>query len=157
MISLLSLSIFLKYSPEDKVDAKEDLFAGVYYAADVYTLTARSVRDKEKRMLENRMKWVLTGEDEHWKDSEAIGTEAAATKKIQDAQKRLEGTTRIKKRKGKRSNFYKRPNRWSALKNSTSVMEIDSNHNSDESFNYADDEGEDQDVDMEGEDADGKV
>ena len=50
----------------DKVNAKEDLFDGVCYAADVYTLTARSVRDKEKRMLENRMKWVLTGEDEHW-------------------------------------------------------------------------------------------
>ena len=42
-----------------------------------------------------------------------------------------------------------------ALQNSRSDMEVDSDHNPDESFNYADDEG--QDVDMEGEDADGKV
>jgi hypothetical protein len=30
-----------------------------------------------------------------------------------------------KKRKGKRSNFYKRPNRWRALENSKSDMEVD--------------------------------
>ena len=51
-----------------------------------------------------------------------------------------------KRRKGKRSNFYKRPNRWRALENSKSDK-IDSEHNPDESSNYADDE--DQDVDME--------
>ena len=69
----------------------------------------------------------------------------------------MKGTTRIKKRKGKRSNFKQRPNRWRGLENSKSVMDIDSAHNPDESFNDADDEGEDQDVDMESEDADGKV
>ena len=41
------------------------------------------------------------------------------------AQKKMMGTTRIKKRKGKRSNFYKRPNRWRALENSRSDMEVD--------------------------------
>jgi hypothetical protein len=59
--------------------------------------------------------------------------------KIEDFQKKMLGTTRTKKRKGKRRNFYKRPNRWRALENSRSDMEIDSNHNPDESFNDADD------------------
>ena len=74
----------------------------------------------------------------------------------------MKGTTRIKKRKGKSSNFFKRPDkrfteaRMRARLNSKSDK-IDSNHNPDESFNYADDEEEDQDVDMEDEDADGKV
>ena len=93
------------------------------------------------------MKWVLTGEDEHWKDSEAIGTEAAATKKIQDAQKRLEGTTRIKKRKGKSSNFYKRPDKTkTARRKALQKSKIEKDHNPDEAPNDADDEG--QDVDM---------
>ena len=35
----------------------------VYYAADVYSLNKRFVAGEEKRRLENRMKWVLTGED----------------------------------------------------------------------------------------------
>jgi len=63
----------LQYQPEDKVDGKKDLYDDVYYAADIYTLSARPVSGKEKRKLENHMKWVLTGEDEHWMDSEAIG------------------------------------------------------------------------------------
>jgi len=33
----------------------------------------RPVAGEEKRKLENRMKWVLTGGEEHWKDSQAIG------------------------------------------------------------------------------------
>ena len=73
----------------------------------------------------------------------------------------MKGTTRIKKRKGKRSNFYKRPDksftnkRKDALQNSKSDKEIDSVHNPVESFNDSDDEEED--VDMESEDADGKI
>ena len=51
------------------------------------------------------MEWVLTGGEEHWQDSEAIGREAGAEKKVTDAQLRMQGTTRIKKRKGKRSHF----------------------------------------------------
>ena len=65
----------LQYSHVDKVDGEKDLFDRVYYAADVYTLSSRPVIGDEKRRLENRMKWVLTGEDEHWKDSKAIGLE----------------------------------------------------------------------------------
>jgi hypothetical protein len=62
------------------------------------------------------------------------------------------------KRKGKRTNFKHRPDKTMtknrrALSSSKSDK-IDSEHNPDESYNYADDEG--QDVDMEGEDADGK-
>ena len=45
----------------------------VYYAADIYTLSMRPVAGDEKRVLENRMKWVLTGEERYWKDSNAIG------------------------------------------------------------------------------------
>jgi hypothetical protein len=54
------------------------------------------------------MKWVLTGEDKFWLDSEAMGREAGVQKKIEDAEKRMVGTTRIKKRKGKSSYFFKR-------------------------------------------------
>ena len=62
----------------------------------------------------------------------------------------MEGTTRIKKRKGKSSRFFKRPDKRftekrRALSNSKSVN--NSYHNPDESSNYADDE--EQDVDME--------
>jgi hypothetical protein len=57
----------------------------VYYAAEVYSLSMRHVVGEEKRLLENRMKWVLTGSEEFGKDSKAIGTEGAARKKIEDA------------------------------------------------------------------------
>ena len=72
------------------------------------------------------------------------------------------GIKRIKKRKGKSSNFKHRPDktktaRRRALLNSKTDKEIDSVYNPDESFNYADDEEEEQDLDMESEDADGKV
>ena len=74
-------------------------------------------------------------------------------KQNQAAQKRKEGKKRTKKRKGKPSHFDTRKNktmtaRRRALLNSKSDK-IDSDHNPDESFNYADDEEEDQDVDME--------
>ena len=49
----------------------------VYHAADIYTLSKRHVEGTEKRRLENRMMWILTGEDQYWQDSKAIGTEAA--------------------------------------------------------------------------------
>jgi hypothetical protein len=55
------------------------------------------------------MEWVLTGGEEHWKDSEALGREAGAEKKVTDAQLRMQGTTRIKKRKGKSSHLKHRP------------------------------------------------
>lgn len=106
---------------------------------------------KEKRKLQNRMKWVLTGEKEFWKDSNAIGREAGVQKKIEDSKKMMEGKKRAK-RKAKGSKFFKRPDKRftekrRALEKSKSDK-IDSDHNPDESFNYADDEEEDQDVEM---------
>ena len=56
----------LHFNDEDRVNAKEDLLNKVYYAADIYTLSMRHVTGPEKRRIENHMKWVLTGEDEHW-------------------------------------------------------------------------------------------
>ena len=123
----------------------------VYYAAEVYSLSMRHVVGEEKTRLENRMKWVLTGSEEFGKDSIAIGNETAVRKQNEKAEKRIEGTTRVKKRKGKSSRFFKRPDKRftekrRALSNSKSDK-LDSKHNPDESSNYADDE--DQDVDME--------
>jgi hypothetical protein len=63
----------LQFSPEDKVSAKKDLEDGVYFAADIYALTTRDVVAQEQRRLKNRMQWILTGAEEHWKDSKAIG------------------------------------------------------------------------------------
>jgi hypothetical protein len=57
------------------------------------------------------MEWVLTGSEEHWQDSKAIGREAGAEKKVTDAELRMQGTTRIKKRKGKSSHLKHRPDR----------------------------------------------
>jgi hypothetical protein len=65
----------LQFKPEDRVNAKKDLKDGVYEAADIYTLGMRPVAGEERRVLENRMKWVLTGEEKFWKDSNAIGLE----------------------------------------------------------------------------------
>ena len=76
----------------------------------------------------------------------------------ESAQKRIQGK-RTSKRKNKRSNFFKRPKRSKTANtrdlSSSKSDKLDSEHNPDESLNYADDEG--QDVDMEGEEADGKV
>ena len=57
----------------------------VYYAADVYSLSMRHVVGEEKRRLENRMKWVLTGSEEFVKDSIAIGLETMVQKNQQAA------------------------------------------------------------------------
>ena len=104
----------------------------VYNAADIYYLSKRHVEGTEKRRLENRMMWILTGEEQYWKDSNAIGREAGAQKKIEDAQKKTLGTKRIKKKKGKGSNFFKRPDkrfterrRAKALSNTKSDMQVD--------------------------------
>ena len=66
---------------------------------------------------------------------------------------------KISKRKGKRSCFFKRPDKSftekrKALQNSKSDKEIDLVHNHDEASDDSDVEAED--VEMEGEDADGK-
>ena len=53
------------------------------------------------------MKWVLTGSEEFGNDSKALGREAGVMKQNEKAEKRMQG----KKRKGKRSNFYKRPDK----------------------------------------------
>ena len=53
----------------------------VYYAAEVYSLSMRHVVGEEKRRLENRMKWVLTGSEEFGKDSKALGRETGVQKK----------------------------------------------------------------------------
>ena len=55
------------------------------------------------------MEWILTGGEEHWQDSKALGREAGAEKKVIDAQLRMQGTTRVKKRKGKPSHLKHRP------------------------------------------------
>ena len=101
----------LHFKHDDRVNAKKDLEDGVYHSADIYTLSARPVAGEEKRKLENRMKWILTGQEEFGRDSIAIGTEAAARKKIEDAQLRIQGKRRVAKRKGKRSNFKHRPDK----------------------------------------------
>ena len=64
------------FQPTDKVKPKEDLMdKDVYHAADIYTLSKRHVEGTEKRRLENRMMWILTGEEQYWQDSKAIGCE----------------------------------------------------------------------------------
>ena len=100
----------LQFNDEDRVNAKEDLLNKVYYAADIYTLSMRPVDGPEKRRIENRMRWVLTGNEQFGKDSNAIGSEAMARKKKEDAQMSMLGK-RISKRKGKRSCFFKRPDK----------------------------------------------
>ena len=75
----------LQFSPEDRVNAKKDLEDGVYFAADIYALTTRDVLGNEHRRLKNRMEWILTGAEEHWKDSEALGNEVAVTLQDQRA------------------------------------------------------------------------
>ena len=109
----------LQFSPEDRVDARKDLWDGVYYAADIYALSTRAVTVKEQRVLKNRMEWILTGGEEHLQDSEALGREAGVQKQDEAAQMRMQGTKRVKKRKGKRSNFYKRPDRTQTEKRKT--------------------------------------
>jgi hypothetical protein len=61
-----------QYKLEHRVNPTKDLMDKVYYAADVYSLSMRHVVGEEKRRLENRMKWVLTGSEEFGKDSIAI-------------------------------------------------------------------------------------
>jgi hypothetical protein len=104
------------------------------------------------------MKWVLTGVDEHLKDSEAIGRETMIEGNLEAAKKRLMGK-RTAKRKNKRSNFKHRPDKTKTANrrafSSSKSDKIDTDHNPDEASNDADDEAED--VEMEGEDADGKV
>ena len=131
----------------------------VYFAADVYTLSARPVAGEEKRVLENRMNWVLTGEEKYWKDSNAIGREAGVQKQDERAQLRKQGQARIKNRKAKSSCFDTRKNKTKtekrrALSNAKSDTMIDLDHYPDEASNDADEEAGD--VEMEGEDADGK-
>ena len=65
------------------------------------------------------MDWILTGAEEHWKDSEAIGREAGVEKKLTDAQKRMQGTKRVAKRKGKRSHLKHRPDKRFTFKRKT--------------------------------------
>ena len=72
---------------------------------------------------------------------------------------RMLGKRRLTKRKGKRSNFKHRTDKTmtekrKTLSNSKSEMKIDLVHNLIEASNNSDDEAED--VEMEGEDADGK-
>ena len=76
----------------------------VYYAADVYTLSARPVAGEEKRVIENLMKWVLTGKEQYWQDSKAIGREALLKKKQEVVQLRKQGK-KTAKRRNKKSNF----------------------------------------------------
>jgi len=56
------------------------------------------------------MEWILTGGEEHWKDSEALGREAGAEKKVTDAQLRMQGK-KTAKRRNKKGHFRHRPDR----------------------------------------------
>jgi len=56
------------------------------------------------------MEWILTGGEEHWKDSEALGREAGAEKKVSDAQLRMQGK-KTAKRKNKKGHFKHRPDK----------------------------------------------
>ena len=148
----------LGYTEEDKVDAKKDLYDNVYYAADIYTLRERPVEGEEKRILENRMNWVLTGEEKYWQDSKAIGREICVEKNMEAAQLRMQGK-KTGKRRNKRSHFDTRKNKTMtekrrALSNTKSDTMMDLDHNPDEASDNPDEEAGD--VEMEGEDADGK-
>jgi U3 small nucleolar RNA-associated protein 14 len=97
----------------------------------------RPVAKEEKRILENRMMWVLTGEDKFWKDSITIDNENAVRKQNERAHKKMAGTTRIKKRKGKSSHFDTRKKKTKnenrkTLSNSKSDSKFDLDHNPDE-------------------------
>ena len=79
-------------------------------------------------------------------------------KKKEDAQMRMLGK-RTSKRRNKKGHFFKRPDKRftekrKTLSNTKSDMEINLDHNLIEASNDVDDEAED--VEMEGEDADGK-
>ena len=56
------------------------------------------------------MQWILTGGEEHWKDSNAIGREAGVEKKLTDAQKRTLGK-KTAKRQNKKCHFDSRKDR----------------------------------------------
>ena len=56
------------------------------------------------------MQWILTGEEEHWKDSEALGREAGVEKKVTDAQKRMLGK-KTAKRRNKKALLKHRPDK----------------------------------------------
>ena len=56
------------------------------------------------------MEWILTGGEEHWKDSEALGREAGVAKQDEAAQLRMQGK-KTAKRRNKKGHFYKRPDR----------------------------------------------
>ena len=100
----------LQFGPEDRVNARKDLEDGVYFAADIYALTTRAVVGNEHRRLKNRMEWILTGAEEHWKDSEALGREAGVEKQDEAAQKRMQGK-KTAKRRNKKGHFKHRPDK----------------------------------------------
>ena len=112
------------FQPSDKVKPKEDLMDNnVYNAADIYTLSKRHVEGTEKRRLENRMMWILTGEEQYVNDSEAIGREAGVMKHNEAAQKRLQGK-KTANRKNKRS-VFKHQKRKTLSKSKSDIMEVD--------------------------------
>jgi hypothetical protein len=122
----------------------------VYYAADVYSLSMRHVVGEEKRRLENRMKWVLTGEENYWQDSEAIGRETGVMKQNEKAEKKMQG----KKRKGKRSKFYQRPDKTKtekrrALSGLKTDTKIDMDHILFGASNNYEEEAEDSEMECE--------
>ena len=56
------------------------------------------------------MQWVLTGGEEHWQDSEALGREEGVKKQDEAAQKRMQGK-KTAKRRNKKGHFSHRPDR----------------------------------------------
>ena len=122
----------------------------VYFAAEVYSLSMRHVVGEEKRRLENRMKWVLTGSEEFGKDSIAIGNETAVRKQSEKAEKKMQG---------KNSRFFKRPDKRftekrRALSDPKTDTKIDIDHILFGASNNYEEEAEDSD--MESEDAECK-
>ena len=59
-----------RFKSDDKVlNANMDFMDAVCLEGVIYTLSARPMAVKEKRKLENRMKWVVIGEKEHMQHS----------------------------------------------------------------------------------------
>jgi hypothetical protein len=83
---------------EESLIIKEDIEAS-YYKWEIYALERRVVEDEtERRKIHNRMMYVLTGDRQYQKESQAIGPAIANLKK----------QMRKRRKKGAMS-FFKRP------------------------------------------------
>jgi hypothetical protein len=98
--------------------------------------------------FENRIKWVLPGDENFDNVWRSIGIEGAVMNQNKNAQLRILGKKRLKKRKGSESHLYKRPTKKKTekrktLSNSKSEINIELGHKLIEAFNISDDNKED--------------